>query len=543
MRKSAFLLFMVAALSVAAQSSKPKLVVGIVVDQMRHEYLQRFESKFQNNGFKRMMNDGFEARNTHYNYVPTYTAPGHASIYTGTTPRYHGIISNDWYSRVLERPVYCVGDTLASAVGGSSKSGKISPKNLITNTITDELKLSTNFRSKVIGMSIKDRGAVLPAGHTPDGAYWFDSRTGEFMTSDYFKKELPNWVKEFNSKKLVDKYLNQDWETLLPIAEYVESTADNTPYEGGFKGKDTPTFPYDLKKLRKQNDPYGMIRTTPFGNSLLADLAKMAIDNEDLGKDDITDFLAVSFSSTDYVGHNFGPNSIELEDTYLRLDQDLASLLSYLDEKVGEGEYMVFLTADHGVAANSLFLMDHGLPGGFISLDETKALVGPMIIEAFGDADIIENISNDQVFLNRELIKSKGLDLEATQDKMAEILMNIPQVAEVFTATDMANRDFSDPIRLAVQNGFNRKLSGDLMLVMKPGYLHNNYGTTGTSHGTPFTYDTHVPLLFYGNGIKKGSTVEKVYITDIVPTVSMLLNISIPNAAVTGEPIEELFED
>ena len=351
---------------------QPKLVVGIVIDQMRHDYLQRFEYQFGEDGFKRMMREGFEAKNNHYNYIPTYTAPGHASIYTGTTPRYHGIIANDWYSRVLDRSVYCVGDTLYNAVGGSAMNGKISPRNLQVNTITDELKLSTNFQSKVVGVSIKDRGAVLPAGHTPNGAYWYDSRTGEFMTSDFYFEELPKWVEDFNNKRLANKYSDQVWNTIKPIESYKQSTADNVPYEGGFKGKDTPTFPYDLAKLRTENGPYGMIRSTPFGNTLVLDMARAALKGEDLGQDGVMDFLAVSLSSTDYVGHNFGPNSIELEDTYIRLDKDLGEFLKFLDKEVGEGEYMVFLTADHGVVANPTFLVDHNLPGGYYSNDEAK---------------------------------------------------------------------------------------------------------------------------------------------------------------------------
>lgn len=541
MRFLASILVVLATLSTSAQSEKPKLVVGIVVDQMRHEYLQRFESKYGDKGFKRLMKDGFEARNNHYNYIPTYTAPGHASIYTGTTPRYHGIIANDYYSRELGRKTYCVADTTASAVGGTAQSGNISPRNLIANTITDELKLSTNFRSKVIGMSIKDRGAVLPAGHTPDGAYWFDSRTGAFMTSDFYMDQLPSWVVDFNNRKLVDKYLNQKWETLLPIAEYTESTADNTPYEAGFKGKDTPTFPYDLEDLRLKNGPYGLIRTTPFGNSLLADFAMAAIKNENLGKDDITDFLAVSFSSTDYIGHNFGPNAVEIEDTYLRLDQTIGELLSYLDKNIGEGKYLIFLTADHGVAANSQFLLDHNLPGGYINGKESSDSFKKAIeVLGYDFDDLVASASNDQIFLNYDNLEESQ---ESIQRKLVDILLQQDQVAEVYTATDMAIRDYTDPMRISVQNGYNRKRSGDLLILNKSGYLYNSYGKTGTTHGTGYAYDTHVPLLFYGCGVKSGATVEKTYITDIVPTISMLLNISIPNSAVTGEPIEDLFND
>lgn len=521
---------------------RPKLVVGIVVDQMRQDYLQRFYENFGEGGFKRLMNDGFVARNNHYNYIPTYTAPGHASIYTGTTPRYHGIISNDWYSRVLGRSVYCVGDTLSKNVGGSEDSGFISPRNLQVNTITDELKLSTNFRSKVVGISIKDRGAVLPAGHTPDGAYWFDSRTGEFMTSDFYKSELPKWVNDFNKRKAVDLYLNQTWNTSLPIEKYTQSTADNSPYERGFEGKDTPTFPYDLKVLRLKNGPYGLIRTTPFGNSIVFDMAKAAIKGESMGTDEILDFLAVSLSSTDYIGHNFGPNSVEIQDTYIKLDQDLKSFLDHLDETVGKGNYVIFLTADHGVVSNPQFLMDHNLPAGYTDKNQVKSLFAEVTKEQFNNTEYILDVSNDQIFLDRKLIAADGKDLEEIQKIYAQTAMQVDEINEAFTATDMSRFDYTDPMRQALQNGYNRKLSGDVLVLKKAAHLSDGYDRKGTTHGSPYTYDTHVPLLFYGTGVKKGSTTNKTYITDIVPTVSMLLNISLPNGAVTGNPIEDLFE-
>ncbi len=540
MRTTILLLLVFCSISTFAQK-KPKLVVGIVIDQMRHDYLQRYAYQFGNDGFKRMMNEGFEARNNHYNYVPTYTAPGHASIYTGTTPRYHGVIANDWFSRVLGRSVYCVGDTLYNAIGGSAKNGKISPRNLQVNTITDELKLSTNFQSKVVGISIKDRGAVLPAGHTPDGAYWYDSRTGEFMTSDYYHKELPQWVDDFNKKRLSNTYSDQIWTTLRPIASYQQSTTDNVPYERGFKGKETPTFPYNLAELRTKNGPYGLIRSTPFGNTLVLEMAKAALDGENLGQDAVTDFLAVSLSSTDYVGHNFGPNSIELEDTYIRLDEDLGSFLKFLDKKVGAGEYLVFLTADHGVVANPQFLMDNQLPGGFINDKETReALINPanpMLNERY-----VLDVSNNQIFLDKRQLARDGYLLEEVQRQFADAVMNLPYITETFIATDLSRFDYTDPVRISLQNGFNRKLSGDVLFIKKPGYLSNGYGKAGTSHGTGYTYDTHVPLLFFGLGVPQGATVRKTYITDIAPTLAMLMNISLPNGAVTGTPIESIFK-
>ena len=518
----------------------PKLVVGIVVDQMRHDYLTRFQPKYSEGGFRKLMREGFEARNTHYNYVPTATGPGHASIYTGTTPRYHGIIGNDWYNRKLQRPYYCSYDSTARNLGGSASAGEVSPVNLLSSTVTDELRLSSNFKSKVIGVSIKDRGAVLPAGRAGNAAYWYDGKTGQFMSSTYYMEKLPAWVETFNSRNRADMYSSMTWTTLLPIEQYTESTADNTPYEKGFTGKDTPTFPYVLADLRK-TDRFGLIRSTPFGNSLLLEFAKAAIEGEKMGQGPSTDFLCLSFSSPDYIGHNFGPRSIEVEDTYLRLDRDIADLLTWLDTKIGKGKYLIFLTADHAVVDNPQFLIDNKLSGGYQDVQAAAAHVMTKMKETFGPGEWIEDVSNDQVFLNRELIRQNKMDLEETQRKVADIIREIKTVEEVFTASDFNRFDYTEPRRAMLQRGFNSNLSGDLIVLEQNSFISGGYGKQGTTHGSSYTYDTHVPLLFYGSGIKKGSTTRYVTITDIAPTVSFLLDISLPGAA-TGQPIWEILD-
>src|SRR5690606_25096172 len=319
------------------EPNRPKLVVGIVVDQMRQEYFYKFEDRYVEGGLKRLKYEGFMMKNGHYNYIPTYTGPGHASVYTGATPATHGIIGNDWYVRELNGTIYCAGDSTVTAVGGSAGNGKISPRNMLTTTITDELRFASNKRSKVVGVAIKDRGAALPAGHLGD-AYWFDGATGEFMTSTYYTEELPQWVKDFNNRELPKKYLSQTWETLFAIETYRQSIADDNPFEGPFKGRETPTFPYDLPALMKDNGGLGMVASTPFGNTLTLDMAYAALEGEQLGKRGETDFLAVSFSTPDYIGHRFGPQSIEVEDNYLRLDRELAQFFDHLDRELGKGE-------------------------------------------------------------------------------------------------------------------------------------------------------------------------------------------------------------
>ncbi|RZM05314.1 MAG: alkaline phosphatase family protein, partial [Pedobacter sp.] len=328
----------------AGNVARPKLVVGIMIDQMRWDYLYRFNDRFTPGGFKRLIGQGFSCESTFIPYTPTYTAVGHTCVYTGSVPAITGIVGNNWYLRGSKRNMYCTDDSTVVGVGTTSSAGKMSPKNLWTSTITDELRLATNFRSKTIGIALKDRGAILPAGHAANAAYWFDNATGGWITSSYYMKDLPEWVKNFNNRKLADQYMANDWNTLFPIESYRQSTSDVKPYEGKLLGGDN-SFPHETSKVT--NNKYEAFRTTPGGNSITFDMAKAAIDNEKMGQGTSTDFLAVSFSSTDYIGHTFGPNSIEIEDCYLRYDKELAAFLTYLDQKIGKGQYLLFLTADH----------------------------------------------------------------------------------------------------------------------------------------------------------------------------------------------------
>ncbi len=481
-----------------AASSKPKLVVGIVVDQMRYDYLTRFESKYGEGGFKRMMREGFNCKNNHFNYVPTYTGPGHASIYTGTTPKSHGVIGNNWYDKSTKEMVYCAGDDTVQSIGTMDKAGKMSPHRMLTTTFTDENRLFTQMRGKTIGVSLKDRGAILPAGHTANAAYWFHGKDeGSWITSSFYMNSLPNWVRNFNSSETAESYLKV-WNTLYDIATYTESGSDDNNFEGGFAGKDKATFPYDLKVLSKENRGYDILKATPYGNSLTADFAMAAIKGEQLGLDAITDVLTISFSSTDYVGHNFGVNSKEVEDTYIRLDKDLERLFLYLDETVGKGDYTVFLTSDHGAVDVPSYLSSVKIPAGYIDNKARKAKFQKFLNSTFGASDIIENISNNQIFLDREKVRALGLSLSDVQNAIANEQINYNNVAKVYTATTMNSTSFSTGVEALLQNGFNQKRSGDVILVNDIAYI--SYSKTGSTHGSALNYDTHVPLLFFGYG-------------------------------------------
>jgi len=531
-------------ISLQAQEEKPfetpKLVVGIVVDQMRFDYLTRFWDRYSEDGFKRMVNKGFNAKNHHFNYIPTSTGPGHASVYTGTTPSIHGILGNNWYDKFAQEVVYCAGDENYHALGTENKQG-MAPTRMLTTTITDQLRIHYQFRSKVIAMSIKDRGAVLPGGHSANAAYWFEGgSTGNWISSTYYMDELPEWVQKFNRSKAVERY-KKTWNTLEPVQTYVESGSDRNAYEGLSKGETHSGFPHEIDKVWDENGLFSSLAATPFGNSILTDFALEAIEKEELGADSTPDFLAISYSSTDYVGHKYGVNSVEVQDTYLRLDLELARLFEYLDQQVGEGEYLVFLTADHGAVHVPAFLSDNKIPSGYVDNQAMANALSEMVVERYGQSDLIEKWNYNELFLNHGLIKELGLDVRTVRENIADMVLKLEYVEQVFSAHELERLGTADRIKELVRNGHNAKRSGDIIFTMQPAYI--SYSRTGSTHGSPHIYDTHVPLLFYGTGIPEGSsTPERTEIPDIAPTLAVLLGVGMPNGT-TGTPIEDLIED
>ncbi|HVW95707.1 MAG TPA: alkaline phosphatase PafA [Mucilaginibacter sp.] len=526
-----------------AEQPRPKLVVGIVVDQMRWDYLYRFYNRYSSNGFKRLLNDGFTCDNTQIDYIPTFTAPGHTCIYTGSVPAIHGIAGNDFIIQATGKSMYCTEDTTVKTVGSTSTAGEMSPRNLLVTTVTDELKLATNFRSKVIGIALKDRGGILPAGHTANAAYWFDDKSGNWITSTYYMTDLPQWVKDFNAQKLPDTYLKQDWNTLYPIDTYVQSTPDNSKYEGKFRGMDAPTMPVKTSALYKGNA--GFIRSTPYGNTLTLDMAVAAINGEQLGQHDVTDFLALSFSSTDYVGHQFGVNAVETEDTYLRLDRDFASLFTYLDAKVGKGNYTVFLTADHGAAHNTAFLNDHGIPGDV--WDERDALKGlnQYLMDKYKADHLVLSLSNYQVNFNYKDVRYLHLNEDVLKQDCIDFLLTQPAIAFAVDMKKAQTASIPDALRMRIINGYSIANSGEVQIILKPGYFtghgSGDGGPTGTTHGTWNPYDNHIPLVFMGWGIKHGHLNRETHMTDIAPTIAALLHIQAPNGSI-GQPVSEVLK-
>jgi predicted AlkP superfamily pyrophosphatase or phosphodiesterase len=519
---------------------RPKLVVGIVVDQMRWDYLYRFYDRYQSNGFKRLLNEGFTCENTLIDYIPTVTAAGHTCIYTGSVPAIHGIAGNDYIIQATGKSMYCAGDSTVKTVGSTSTAGEMSPRNLLTTTITDELKLATNFRSKVIGIALKDRGGILPAGHTANAAYWFDDKNGSWITSTYYMKDLPQWLKDFNAQKLPETYLKLDWTPLYPIDTYVQTLPDDSKYEGKFKGTDAPTLPVKTSALYKGN--LGMIRSTPYGNTLTMDMAVAAINGEQLGQHDVTDFLAVSFSSTDYVGHQFGPNSVEIEDTYLRLDRDFASFFTFLDAKLGKGNYTVFLTADHGAAHNTAFLNDHGIPANVWDEAVIRDSLNKFLQDKYKVEKLVINFGNYQVNFNNAKIKYAQLNKDALIKDAIDFLQKQKGVAYAIDMRNAQTANIPEELRMRIVNGYNVEHSGIIQIILQPGWFtghgSGDSGPTGTTHGTWNPYDTHIPLVFMGWGIPHGHLNRETHMTDIAPTIAALLHIQAPNGSI-GKPIAE----
>jgi predicted AlkP superfamily pyrophosphatase or phosphodiesterase len=513
---------------------KPKLVVGLVIDQMRWDYLYRFNALYGEGGFKRMLKEGFSSENNFITYVPTYTAVGHTCIYTGSVPALTGIVGNNWFDKTTGKGVYCTDDSTVSTVGNTGKAGKMSPANMWVTTITDELRLSNNFKSKVIGIALKDRGSILPAGHSANAAYWYDA--GKWITSTHYMNALPTWVDQFNAKDLPGKYMSKDWTTLLPINKYDLSTEDDKPYETAIKGEKTVTFPHKLSLIPDTNK-YESFRTTPFANTFTFDFAKAAIENEALGKNTVTDFLAISISSTDYVGHNFGPNSVEVEDMYLRLDKDVAEFLLYLDAKLGKGNYTIFLSADHAVAHIPAFLAEHKIPGGNFEDADLRIELNKMIQTDFGVQRAVLSLQNYQVYLNIIELEKQGKDVAAVKKAVIKMLQAKPFIITAFETDKLALTTLPEPQKTMLANGYNTKRSGDIQFTLKPGYFDG--GKKGTTHGLWNPYDAHIPCVFFGWGVKPGKTYRETYMTDIAPTIAALLKIQMPNGCV-GKVITEL---
>jgi len=521
---------------------KPRLVIGIVVEQLKFDQLEKFRDRLGENGIKRLINEGTYFRNASFEYMLTQSAPGHATISTGTEPSSHGITSDNWYLPLKNELIYCTNDISVNPVGGSYESGLHSPKNLQASTFSDELEMSSNKKAKVFGIGLKESSAIFSAGHSANGAYWFDNTTGSFMSSTYYIDSLPGWVNDFNAMKFADSYLNSQWTLFRPVSYYTDCVADSNSFEKGFNNKNY--FPYDLKKMRSKGvfnarNDYSLLRETPFGNSLTTSFAIRLIEKEGLGKDDVTDFLSICYSATDNIGHRFGPSSVEMGDAILRLDDEIKNLLTYVNDSIGKKNVLIYFTAAHGVSEIPTILESNRIPAGYFKQNQALQLLRSYLNAVYGEGDWIKGYSERQIFLNRTLIEDARLSLDDVQKKVARFLVQFSGVAAAYPYSAFEANDFGNGNLKKILNNFSPQRSGDIIVTLNPGWVEQEEDYV-TNHNSPYEYDSHVPLIWYGWTVNRATVTRKVNMTDIAATLSSLCKVPFPNAC-TGEPMFELF--
>ena len=521
---------------------KPKLVIGIVVEELKYDQLEKFRDRLGENGIKRLINEGTYFKNASYEYMLTQSAPGHATIATGAEPSYHGITSDEWYVPLKNELINCTHDVNVNSVGGSFESGMHSPVNLLVSTFSDELEMSSNRKAKVFGVGIRESSAIFSAGHAANAAYWFDNTTGTWMSSTYYINSLPTWVIDFNAMKFSDTYLNGTWNLFRPAKDYVDCLPDSNGFEAGFNGINY--FPYDLKKLRSKNEfnsknDYSLLRETPFGNSLTTDFAIRLIKNERLGKDDVTDYLSICYSATDYIGHRFGPSSVEMGDAILRLDDDIKNLLTFLNDSIGKKNVLIYFTAAHGISEIPTVLEKNRIPSGYFQQNQALQLLRSYLNAVYGEGDWVKGYSERQIFLNRTLIEDARLSLDDVQKKVARFLVQFTGVEAAYPYSAFEANDFGNGNLKRIINNFSPQRSGDVIVTLNPGWVEKGTDYV-TNHNSPWEYDSHVPLIWYGWTVNKSTITRQVNMTDIAATLSTLCKVPYPNAC-TGEPMFELF--
>jgi predicted AlkP superfamily pyrophosphatase or phosphodiesterase len=521
---------------------KPRLVIGIVVEQLKYDQLEKYRDRLAENGIKRLINEGTYFKNASFEYMLTQSAPGHATISTGTEPSYHGITSDNWYLPLKNELINCTKDINVNPVGGSFESGLHSPVNLQASTFSDELKMSTNRNAKVFAVGLRENSVILSAGHAADGAYWFDNTTGTWMSSTFYIKALPGWVNDFNAMKYPDSYLNNSWSMLRPAKDYVDCLPDSNNFETGFNSGNY--FPYDLKKLRSKwtsgaRNDYSLLRETPFGNSFTTSFAIKLIEKEDLGKDDVPDFLTICYSATDYIGHRFGPSSVEMGDAIFRLDVEIKNLLTFINDSIGKKNVLIYFTSAHGISEIPAVLQKNRIPAGYFKQNQALQLLRTYLNAVYGEGDWVKGYSERQIFLNRTLIEDARLSLDEVQKKVARFLVQFTGVAAAYPYSAFEANDFGNGNLKRIVNNFNPQRSGDVIVTLNPGWVENDEDFV-TNHNSPYEYDSHVPLIWYGWTVNKLIVTRQVNMTDIAATLSSLCKVPYPNAC-TGEPLFELF--
>jgi len=508
---------------------------------MRYDYIMRFWDKFEEGGFKQMINRGAFCKNTNYDYLLTHSSSGYATIASGAMPSSHGIVSDIWFEHLANRQKVCTFDGKTGSLGSEKDNQRFSPRNMLSTAFADELKMSNFKQSKCYGISANNFGAIFPAGHLADGAFWMDKATGKWVSSTYYDTNLASWVSRFNRKNLQDIYLDKTWNTLFEANKYTQSLADDNSYEIGFP-KGNKTFPYFIKDIKSDMESYDALMCSPFGNTFTKDLAVSVIVNEDLGKDKYCDFLSIGFVANGNVSNKFSIRSMELQDMYLQLDRDLASFLKFVDEFIGNENVLVYLTSDRGATDSPAFLKSVRMPGGNFKVKSAMRLLRSYLKALYGKGDWVQFYSGRQIYLNRNLIEDSKLSLKEVQQKTADFMVNFSGVGNAVTASSFSQTNFTSGIVAKAQNSFHQKRSGDVLLNLEPGWTENSSeANVEDSKISAYRDHTHVPLIWYGWKTKNTEVTSPISMTDIAPTLSNIMDVSYPNAS-TGKPILDIFE-
>lgn len=529
--------------SLTAQPNKsrefntPKLVVVLSVDQMRTDYLTRYWNKFQAGGFKRLVTEGAVCSNAQLDLHVQKISTGTATLFTGVYPAAHGIVNDTWYDRLKKKEINCISDDYFITVGSDSKEGERSAVKLLSPTIGDLIKINTRNRSKVFSVAMNDVSAVLSAGHAANGAYWFDTQNGNMISSSYYVDVFPEWVRQFNEKQFAKTYTQRDWSTLLPIKSYEESQPDDYVLEKGYYDK-WNTFPYDLKKIKDKAGNYKFLKTTPHGNTIVKDFAVNLIHAEKLGLDEYPDFMAVTFTSMDYENNSFGPGSIEMQDIYLRLDQDIALLLDFIDKTVGKGNSLVVLTS----SCSSIYPADYlkeefNMPVGTFSPESAVALLKSFLNITYGQGEWIEVVGDQQIYFNRDLLEKKNISLEDIQTKTANFINQFEGVKIALPSKSFEQGDYTKGQLAVIANSYNFKRSGDVLYLLEDGWQ-----PVYKYQRTIYNDNSNIPFILHGNAVKKTQFRSKTMGEDLVPTLLEILHMPIPDHC-AGKILEEVLAE
>ena len=520
-------------------SEKPKLVIGIVVSGMRYDFVNRYWDKFGEGGFKRLYSKGTNCKNTHHDYLIFEPGSGAASISTGAYPDVHGIVSDYWYDRLRNKIVFCVDDESVETVGGKFGEGKYAPTKLMISSLSDELRVADRFGPKVISISLDPKIAILSGGYAANGSYWYDNNSGKWNSSTFYMKSMPDWANDFNKKKIPDVYLSESWETLLPIDQYNSNIGNTNGNEKGFNG--IKSFPYNLQTIagkKKREIDYKILKYTPYGNTYTTDFAIATVLGEEMGKDPNTDWLSLNYAATSYAGELFSSWSVEMEDIYLRLDKELEHLFNFVDDEIGLKNVLIYLTADNATANPPSDQFGYKMPGGYFNYNSALSLLKSYLNVFYGNGEWVNFYYAQQIFLNRELIESSKFSLAEFQEKVAGFMVQFDGVSNALTATDLMKNNYTHGNFERMQNSYNQKRSGDVLLNISAGWIEKG---ADRQYASSFHYDSHVPLVWFGWKIGRQEINSKVSITDIAPTIAALLQISGPSS-MQGAVIPEFFK-